>query len=391
MHILIIPSWYPSTEQPLAGIFFKEQALALRKAGHKVGVIYPFLQTYRSLSRKNFSTLFKITEKNDFGTHLYKYNAFDWLILKRWSIQLSISAGIKLFRRYQQDNGLPDIIHAHVIFPAGLTATKLKQEYNIPAVITEHSSAFGRGLIKPWKNPLIKRCLLNTDRIIVVSPFLGEAMKHFYDTTYAWIPNLIDTNFFSPEYEKHPIEKNGSNRFIFLSIAQLTRNKGTHNLLQAFARAFKGKQVELRIGGDGEERSNLETQATNLDINAQVKFLGLLNRMQVRDEMKTCDASVLPSLYETFGIVAIEALSCGKPVIATRCGGPEYIINDKNGFLVPKDDEFSLAEAMKRMVKSCHNFSPRLIRNDCVLRFSEQTIVSQLENLYTSVLQEKKP
>jgi glycosyltransferase involved in cell wall biosynthesis len=112
----------------------------------------------------------------------------------------------------------------------------------------------------------------------------------------------------------------------------------------------------------------------------------MLNREQVRDAMLICNAFVLPSLYETFGIVLIEALSCGKPVIATRCGGPEWILNEQNGFLVTKGDESYLANAMQRMVKNYHLFCPKLIREDCVGRFSEHVVVAQLERTYASVL-----
>jgi glycosyltransferase involved in cell wall biosynthesis len=85
----------------------------------------------------------------------------------------------------------------------------------------------------------------------------------------------------------------------------------------------------------------------------------------------------------------IEALSCGKPVIATRCGGPEWIVNEKNGFLVTKGDESYLANAMQKMVKNYHVFCPELIRKDCVGRFSEQAVVARLERIYASVVKWK--
>jgi glycosyltransferase involved in cell wall biosynthesis len=88
--------------------------------------------------------------------------------------------------------------------------------------------------------------------------------------------------------------------------------------------------------------------------------------------------------------VYIEALASGKPVIGTRCGGPEMIINERNGFLVPIDDEQALAEAMRKMIREYDTFNSEQIREDCINRFSERSVVRQLELIYTEALQRKR-
>ena len=98
--------------------------------------------------------------------------------------------------------------------------------------------------------------------------------------------------------------------------------KGQADLLRAFAERFAGDpSVRLGIGGDGPERGRLHELAGSLAIAEQVDWLGALDRDGVRQAMCEADAFVLPSRLETFGVVVIEALACGLPVVATRSGG----------------------------------------------------------------------
>ena len=102
----------------------------------------------------------------------------------------------------------------------------------------------------------------------------------------------------------------------------------------------------------------------------------------MRTAMHQCDVFVLPSLYETFGVVLIEALAAGKPVIATRCGGPESIVNDENGLLVAPANSDALGRAMRQMVEAIDRFNKDIIRSDCIARFSRQAVIEQLGRVY---------
>lgn len=117
-----------------------------------------------------------------------------------------------------------------------------------------------------------------------------------------------------------------------------------------------------------------------------MKFLGYLTREQVLREMQECDAFILPSLHETFGVVIIEALACGKPVIATSCGGPEEIINNKNGILVPPSDAISLRDAMLNMIQEVNKYDAFQISEDCISHFGEAPVVRHLISVYERVL-----
>lgn len=95
---------------------------------------------------------------------------------------------------------------------------------------------------------------------------------------------------------------------------------------------------------------------------------------------------MLASRFETFGVVYAEALACGLPIIATACGGPEMIVQEKNGFLVPVEDVAALSEALKKMYAQYEAFDSEEIRADCLRRFSEKAVVSRLRTVYESCL-----
>ena len=172
--------------------------------------------------------------------------------------------------------------------------------------------------------------------------------------------------------------------FRFLSIAFLNHNKGMDILLNGFAKVFKGKNVELVIGGEGAEKDNLNNLANQLGISGQVTFLGPVNREQVKHEMQQCNVFVLASRFETFGVVFIEALATGKPILATKCGGPEAIVNKINGCLVPTENSTELSRAMEYMKENYHMYNPVEIRKDCIERFSENAIIKKVSQLYLS-------
>ena len=121
-------------------------------------------------------------------------------------------------------------------------------------------------------------------------------------------------------------------------------------LLEAFAAAFRAHPgIRLVIAGSGALMDALKLQCQSLGIGEQVEFSGMLDRASLRLRLTEADVFVLPSLFETFGVVVIEAMSCGKPVIATVCGGPEHIVDGSTGLLIPAGDAEALSRAMLQM------------------------------------------
>jgi glycosyltransferase involved in cell wall biosynthesis len=209
---------------------------------------------------------------------------------------------------------------------------------------------------------------------------LGDAVL-----PWEWIPNILDS-LFERNTLFRKVGDRGGQPFRFLHIGSLIRIKGQTDLLHAFAHKFRGeKDVELRIGGEGPLRQELRQLVRELNIADQVVFLGQIEREAVFLEMKECDAYVQPSHYETFGVTLIEALACGKPVIATACGGTECIVREGNGVLVPPQDIERLGEAMAQVRRGIEDYDAVLIRKDCIERFGSQTIAKQLSSVYEQV------
>lgn len=387
MRLILIPSWYPAFKGDIHGSFFREQALALKRHGHDVAVIDVKLQSPKSWKTWR-SILSAKTVEVDEGLVTFRHNGINWFpkiprLRQRWWLR----SGIKLFKGYVSKHGNPDVIHAHAIFDGGLLAKAISDKYGIPFVITEHSSAFARDQIDQEQRHIAQQVALSAARRFAVSDaFCNFLRLNLGVTTLTWeeMPNVVSQRFVDADA---PLPHEKDEQFTFLNIAHLTENKAVNNLISAFANGFgHDSNAVLRIGGDGVERPRLEAQAHELGIAERVEFLGALSRQKVLAEMSNANIFVLSSRYETFGVVVIEALALGLPVIATECGGPESIVRKQDGLLVPSEDVPALAEAMKKMHANYDDYDPVEIRSACLERYSENTIARRLSKVYQEVI-----
>lgn len=383
LHVLVLPSWYPTHYAPLSGVFFYEQAQALRKAGVRVGVVYPDLRSLRTLRINNFF-------ENRFQLVTCEENGVNTVRLLGWNVpnarlraRLFIGATKYLVNKYIEKYGKPDLVHAHSVLWGGVAAREVQRRFGIPYVVTEHSSAYGRGLIRKWEEPLIRAVLQDAASIVAVSRSLSASLKAYApDEHINVIPNLVNTDFFTL-----PPRPRSKKPFKFLTVASLTPNKAIDVLLYSFAFAFPNEHVLLEIGGAGEQRSVLERLVEELGLASRVKFLGSLDRNSVRQAMWKANAFVLPSYVETFGVVLIEAMATGLPLISTRSGGPEDIVTEDVGLLVNPGDVNQLSFALRRLVMEYSSFNEPTIRNRAIDSFREEVVVNRLLDLYNQVLE----
>lgn len=174
--------------------------------------------------------------------------------------------------------------------------------------------------------------------------------------------------------------------FKFISVGHLIYPKGHDILIKAFSKANLGEYVTLSIVGAGVEEKNLRKLIRQLGLTERVFLLGLKNKEEVRDLLLQSDAFVLTSRKETFGVVYIEAMAKGLPVIATACGGPEEFVNENNGLLVPVNDVESTAEALVEMYSGSDMYDKSAISEYCMANFSEKEIVRKIVEVYNDVL-----
>lgn len=280
--------------------------------------------------------------------------------------------------------GIPDVIHAHIVLPAGAAALHIGKKHNIPVVLTEHTGPFSLHLRTKVCRQLTSQTLLGMDQVIAVSPALRTQITDFEPhVKVETIGNVIDDNFFAPASfagERESV-------FRFLTIAILTEIKGIKYLLEAARMLSKetNQRFELVIGGDGPERATLEQQVKNTGMMSYCKFIGALDQDQVRNWINQSDVFILPSLSETFGVVLLEAMMCGKPVIATRCGGPEDLVDEQSGILVEKANPVALASAMKEMLEGRLSFPPEAVRQSAVERYGQEAFLKKIDHVYETL------
>jgi len=377
MHVLILPSWYPLNNEDLNGCFFREQAHVLSRVGIKVGVIAPqFRSLKQGVKAITGSYETEIWMDNNIPTY-FKHSMFwfpkvPYLDLHRW-----VKAGLKLFERYIKEQGRPDVIHVHSLLLAGPLAFAIKQKYKIPYCVTEHSTTFARNLIAPWQWSFLKKSEKNANYLSAVSnEFCLLLEQKLGGNKWNFLPNLLDK-----EFAKKVFVTKKENQFC--AIGWMLPKKGFDILLKAFAKLYKEKpEAKLILGGDGPERENLQKLAQTLNIEEAVIFTGALSRENVRLLMAESTCFVLSSYVETFGVVVIEALSQGMPVIATKCGGPESIVLPDDGILVEVANIEALAQAMMGVIEKRHIYDSELIRQRCLERFSEKAFTSKVIKIY---------
>jgi glycosyltransferase involved in cell wall biosynthesis len=391
MHVLVMPSErYVTEDSPTGGIFQRDQVLGLSRAGLRVGVLAAAPRPWGALRKKICGWRTGVETGLDQDVPVFRYHGWNPVRghVRFVTPRIWLHSGRLLFDRYLRQFGKPDLLHAHNSLFAGFLAGHLGKEHGIPVIVTEHSTQLARGETRPWEDACVLHALRSSAVRIFVSSSLGRKMETRYGVAASpWelIPNILDRVF---EGGPEPAARH-TGGFRILNVAGMVARKNHEGLLRAFALATRATQgLELRLGGDGPLRAQLEKQARELGIGDRVVFLGEIGRDKVLEEMSGCDLFVLPSDYETFGVVLIEALACGKPVVSTRCGGPEDIVHGGNGMLVPVRDEQALAKAIGDIHDNIELYDPEDLRRECLQRYGTQAVTAKLEEAYRRVLRQ---
>lgn len=382
MHIMVIPSWYATPRNKVHGSFFKEQFKALSNSGEKITVAYneiwPITMFGRMKEKRGVS--FEVDE----GLRTYRYKDYNYFPKNPMMFKSFNKRMDKLYKEIVKKEGKVDVIHAHSAFWGGIAALYISRKYNIPLVFTEHSSLKYAVYARESYKKYIYEVYEKADELIAVGTGLKNEIKGYVNRDISVIPNMVDLNLFNDKGDYK--EEKDNEIFNYFSVSFLVEGKGMETLIESFAEAFKDKDnVTLRIGGDGPVRETLDKLICEYGVQDKVKLLGALSREQVAEEMKKCDAFVLASEHETFGVVYIEALACGKPVIGTYNGGAEDIIKDYNGILAEKNDVESLKRALLQMKDKYNTYDKNEIREKTILSYSEKVLVEKLKGVYKKI------
>ena len=239
----------------------------------------------------------------------------------------------------------PDVIHTH-LFDADLVGTLVARACGVRCCSTIHSGTFFDARRHRWRY----RCLaLLVSRFFPVSQALSDVLVQRCRVPAARahvIRNGIDMTRFAPSPARDGAVTRGP---IIGTLARLIPSKGIRILLDAIPHLLqKYPEALLLVGGGGEEQEALERQARALGIADRVVFVGPVQ--DPRDFYSRLDVFVLPSLDEAFGLVVLEAMAMGLPVIGTRVGGvPEVLTHGVNGWLVEPGDSAVLAAGLRTL------------------------------------------
>jgi glycosyltransferase involved in cell wall biosynthesis len=307
-----------------------------------------------------------------------------WNTLAQWTPGGLVWARLtqRVIREYMERYGRPDLIAAQSATWAGRAAWRAHHRWGLPYVITEINTGFGTGRVRGWEAAISRRAFAAAEAVIAISEPLHDMLRRFGGARrIEVIPCTVDDLYWTM-----PPKPRGAGPFTFYGQAHLTPRKGFDLLIRAFASRFRGDHTcRLVIGGGGTIRAELEALAASTGVQSQVSFLGSIPRDVVRDSMWAADCFVLPSHAENFGVVLIEALATGLPVISTRCGGPEDIITDAVGLLLRPGDEQGLADALWTM-RNRPAYDPRAVRAYAIARFGYAAVGARLGRFYGDVL-----
>ncbi|MBR5835360.1 MAG: glycosyltransferase [Bacteroidales bacterium] len=379
MRIFVIANGYPTDREPQFGCFEKDQALELVNQGHEVTLLYVDGR-FRKYRRKP-----GITHKVENNINIYGIYWLPIVFIRIFSYKLAHKFRSflldLLFRHALRRQEKPDVIYAHYCYNIA-NAAGISRNYGIPLVGIEHWSLINQDILPAKVRYLGNIAYANADSLIAVSDALARSISTKFGYEAKVINDMVGKEFISED-----IAEPANQRFRFIAIGSLIPRKGFDKLIEAFNETgLYKKNCELIIIGSGPESDNLKMLINTNKLNNFVNLAGRRTKHEIIGYLKESNAFVLSSDVETFGVVCIEAMALGVPVIATACGGPEEFINEGNGILVKNNDVRELAEAMIRMYEKRSDFDRKAIADECKIKFAPDVIAGQLVQVFEQTI-----
>ena len=306
-----------------------------------------------------------------------------------------VAAGTLAARRLAR-TGRFDVVHSFWPLPHGIFGLAASRAGNIPLVCT----FFGVELRwvrtqLPFFAPLMRTIIRHSDAITAISGHTAAEVRRLVpDAEMVMVPFGAAIAPDTRTEEINPLSEKGR-PFRLLFVGRLVQRKGVEVLLDAIALLRAERAVHLSVVGDGPLLGGLRQRAAELGITPLVDFTGFVPAEDLSRRFSECDAFVLPAVedakgdVEALGVVLIEALLHGTPVIASASGGiPEIVLHEETGLLVRSGDSTELASAIRRYIDD-PSFARRLAlqgQQHVKARFSWDTIIGTLADTYHRVV-----
>ncbi len=382
MKVLIISRLYPNDVDPIMGIPIEEQAKFLSKRC-EVKVVspksyFPPITCVKKWYKKRLVPKYQIRN----GIEVY-YPRYFWLPARSFFLGgISYFLGSILTVLKIKKTGFDfDVIQTYFSYPDGFAAALIGKCLKKPIVIIEGLSYFTDIMASPFCRFQVLFAIANAKKVICETNAQKKKVtsyKGIKEGKIAVIQKGVDLKRF--KLNIRPTDQ-FPKKLLFVGL--LISRKGIIQLINAVKRLIDiGYELILDVIGDGELAGQVAEQVRTLDLKKHVNLLGARPNEEVSEYMQNCDLLVLPSFAESFGVVVIEAIACGKPVVSTYCGGPEDIITKETGILIQPGDENALVEAIKYVLDNPQKYDAHKIREYAERNFALELVTSKLMELY---------
>jgi len=390
MKILVLtPTYFPIMGGAEIGIFEIYRRLALK---HEVKILTPKPGPGPAGDYEMEESPF-----NHSRLDLLRFN--DRINLKNWPghrllrglIPPFSGSWIRAALRAMRDDR-PDLIHAFYALPTGLAAVIADRGKKIPAIL----SLIGRDIPGPDVPPFWGNYVRTVARSVSKTIFISEyCRKALFGEDSRWgeiIPFGVDTEKFRPDIDGDPIRETlhvPRESKVLFALQRLDRWKRVDVLIEAMVSIVKEMDAFLVIGGEGPENNRLRDIVQKRGLSSRVIFAGYIKEAELPSYYAMSDLFVFHSTYETFGLVLLQAMAAGKPIVTVNSTAiPELIVHNQNGLLVPPLDSEGLARAAVCLLKdeaAMKSFS-REARKKAMAKYDWQGIADRHEKAFHSCL-----
>jgi glycosyltransferase involved in cell wall biosynthesis len=349
MRLLVIAPDFPNTiDATPGGIFVKEQVLELAKHFEDISVIVP--------QPKTFGRYPEIERMKDYsiGNVQVHYPRYFYLPISFFRKKIPRLHERSVRKTIDKNDIKFDMIHSHFTDPSGIVGFKIKKETSVPMILTIHENSgwFDREISSGDQR--FQEVWKGVDLVLRAKKDDIEKLRGFNDNVHS-VPIGFNSSTLNPIPKKKARENLGvhHDRLILFSLGNLIKRKGYDHLIRAVKILVDGGlAADCYIAGGGEELEALKKLSNELGLADRVRFLGRISNESKRQWLSAADLFVLSSLSESFGLVQLEAMACGAPVVATRNGGSEWVMSDIAGLLCepgdPEDLARKIGEALER-------------------------------------------
>lgn len=378
--VFLITKWYPNRFDPQIGVFIQKHARAI-SVHSDITVFYAqstdtFLQDGIEIESRNEKGL------TEFIVYYQKSNSIFSPIVNAFRYYRAFLSVWKQAKK-------PDLVHAYILLRPALIAWWISKRYSIPYVVSEQWSGYTNGRFQRrgwWIRSLSRYFTNHANGRTVVSKFLqGKMLELNFRGPFTVIPNIIEKQ---KEIDFTASRTVSSGKKILVVADLVDDIKNISGTIHAFREVhIRFPESELRIVGGGRDEDQLKQIAKKYGLlDLSVFFEGIKTNEEVYKYLHACDFLIVNSRFETFSLICAEAMSCGKPVIATRCGGPEEIVVSNAGILIPVDDHIALVQAIEKMICKPEIFNADEIRKYAEEKFCTETASIQFSEVYSQAL-----